>query len=117
PDRAVPTPAPTPTAEVPRASARGVVRVGRGGAVAAALLMVVGSAGVAAAVTGDPAGAFGVRTVLGLVHHRQPASSADQVRRLGERVEDAARRPGGPDARTLAALQAEADRLPDHGGP
>lgn len=91
--------------------------LGVGGAVALAMLLVSGSAGVAAAVTGDPAGAFGVRVLRAAVSGRGLEASSSQQRRLVSRLDAAGRRPGGPDLGEVQRLQAEANRLPDQGGP
>ncbi|GAB3591122.1 hypothetical protein GCM10027446_08040 [Angustibacter peucedani] len=99
-----------------RGLSRRVVRVGRGGAVAAAVAMVLGSAGVAAAVSGDPVGAFGLRTIAKVVTHHQDKPSRDQVDRLTKRI-DAAAAERGVDPARVAALRSEAAALPDGGGP
>ncbi len=91
--------------------------LGVGGVVGVALLFMGGSAGVAAAVSGDPAGAFGVRAVRAVISGRQPMASPDQLRRLTSRIDAAARRQAGPDREEVERLRAAADRLPDDGGP
>jgi hypothetical protein len=95
----------------PRGAGRQAVTLTRGGAVAASLATVVASAGVSAAVTGDPAGAFGLRTLSSMVLPDRWVGSA-QAQWLGRRIDLAARRPGGPDGREVAELRAQAARLP-----
>jgi hypothetical protein len=91
---------------------RQAVTLSRGGAVVASMAALVASAGVSAAVTGDPAGAFGLRTLSSMVSADRWVGSA-QAHWLGRRIDLAAQRPGGPDDREVAELRAEAARLPD----
>ncbi|HEX3005665.1 MAG TPA: hypothetical protein VHO27_15730 [Angustibacter sp.] len=100
--------------ELPRR--RRVVAVRRGGAVVAGFALVVASAGVAAAVTGDPAGAFGVRAVSSIIDHVAHRRTADPAAvELERRVKDAERQPG-VDPSVVATLEEQASRLPDQGG-
>ena len=106
-----------PLRAVPRA--RRVLAVRRGAAVVAGAVMVLASAGVAAAVTGDPAGAFGLRAIVAAVsrqpHHPTPPASA--VQRLRARIAATAQRVPAVTPGEVQALIAEAQRLPDGGGP
>jgi hypothetical protein len=115
--RGAPSPS-GPVREMPRRRGQ-VVLVRRGVAALAGLAMVVTSAAVAAAVTGDPAGAFGLRAIASIVsgrHGEHPTASDPAVQRLRSAVADAARR-SPLDPAQVARLQAEAQRLPDGGGP
>ncbi|MGL4173208.1 MAG: hypothetical protein ACRCTR_03930 [Actinomycetota bacterium] len=87
--------------------------IGRGGAVVASLVVLLGSAGVAAAVSGDAAGAFGVRALTGLVSGEPQPSAQATADWLRQRVELAARRPGGPDPQEISELRSAAAELPD----
>jgi hypothetical protein len=95
-----------------RRASRRALRLGRGGAVLASMGLLVASAGVAAAVTGDPAGAFGLRGLSSLLSpDRSGDGRAAQLDWLRRRIDLAGQRPGGPDAREIAELRAEAARF------
>lgn len=109
------TPTVSVVRELPRR--RRVVAVRRGGAVVAGLALVLTSAGVAAAVTGDPAGAFGVRAVSSIIdhvsHRHAAATAATELKRRVQATE----RLAVVDPTVVATLEAQARELPDQGGP
>ncbi|MGL5859423.1 MAG: hypothetical protein ACRC35_13650 [Angustibacter sp.] len=90
---------------------RRVLSLSRGSAALASFGVLLGSAGVSAAVTGDPVGAFGLRSLVAIV---SPARSLvdEKARWLRQRIDLAAERPGGASRQELEQLRAEADQLP-----
>lgn len=114
-------------------AARRLVRVRRGTAAMVATAFVLGSAGVAAAVTGSVPAALSVNGIVRLLTgapdptpsvtkpplgQAQARSEQDQTRsELARRLREQARRPSGPDVAELARLLRLAATLPDHGGP
>lgn len=123
-----PEPAPDETVSLMRPERR-VVTVKRSTSLLVAAAMVFGTASVAAAVTGDPAGAFGVRAIVHLftgakdptsapatTKSRQKASLSQQQADLTRRLREQGQRSTGPDATQVARLRQLARTLPDGGG-